>query len=156
MLNRVNLQYTNMQQTITYSGNTGGKLLADSWIDVRKPDDNFFEGNILDVIIGKNYAGSAKIIEVTIFPYSRITNSLAYCVCNNNKYALDKILRSCYGESIISGVVCSMVLQWNRRHLPTQVDMFGKWWTKAQEKHTVAYMDMPEVAQKEMFTISNA
>lgn len=141
---------------INYSGNTGGKLLADSWLDVRKPDDKFFEGNILDVHVGKLYAGHAKIVAISVFPYSRITDALAYACCNGNKYALDKILRSCYGDDIKNSVVCSLTLQWTLRHLPTQVQLFDRSWNLAKEKYTRAYMDLPEVAQKERFTISNA
>jgi hypothetical protein len=142
--------------TITYSGNTGGKLLPDSWIDVRKPDEKFFEGNILDVIIGKSYAGSAKDHRINCFPLHKNNRFACLCGLQQQPFALDKILRSCYGDEITRQAICSITLQWNRRHLPTQVEMFAKYWAKAQEKHTIAYQDIPEVTQKEMFTISNA
>jgi hypothetical protein len=126
---------------INYSGNPNGRLLCDTWLDVRLNGNDLATNEEVSINQNGNFLGYAKIIRINPMAFKEITTEHAFAICGNNDIYLRAILQKMYGFIDKDRLLFLITLQWTQRHLEEQQHLFNRFWDLAKEKHTTAYRE---------------
>jgi hypothetical protein len=117
---------------IKYTDNWNGKLLCDTWPDVRIPFAEFTTiGNILKVeheTIG--FLGYARVLSCKPFTYGHITDNMSYSVTGKPRAYLKKMLTDFYEGMKEDTKLVHVILSFTERNPATLHKLIEKQYNK--------------------------
>jgi hypothetical protein len=134
--------------TITYKENWNGKLLCDTFPDVRLPFQKYTTGTILEVQHERiGFLGYAKVLSVQPFLFSQITDNMAYSVIGKPRTYLRKVLSDFYEGMKEDTKLVHIILAFTERNPATLHQLLEKQYNKflAITPRANAYADGPHI-----------
>ena len=124
-------------QQITFTSNPHAKLLLQFFMDVRLLDEEkYMTGNVLEVILKGKVIGSAKVVAVKQFKYSRINEVFSLMNCGKHPAYQASLLQRYYQHELTmqsDTQLMQIVFEWQTRNIELQRELVTDWWNKIEE-----------------------
>jgi len=130
-----------MHKIITVHEHWNGTLLNECFPMLLPAANGVIVGDELQIMYKKQLAGYAKVVCGRIVTWSNITDNISYSIMAKPVPYFKKVMASTFGFSDTNQPRPEFplffgMIQWQQRHLYTQVDLFNKQWQIAQSKPT--------------------
>lgn len=120
---------------LDFTTNPNGKLFNDIFGDIRLYSHAFAEGTECEVYYKEQRLGTAVIETMRTFPFSRISDVVAYLNCGHPAPYQAALLNRYYngGKMLAADAVLShMVLRYTSRNMETQNILMKHYWEELQ------------------------